>query len=193
MASPESSSAIRACAQSVIQAIAAHGHDTAKLTAALRSPFASLLARPDLREAGVPRVGNHVANSQYLYYDGDLSIVLFELPKGKPVTAHDHGNWESMAIYRGRVKHTVYQRRDDGSLPGFADLEVIDDRVLEPGDSVVVAPPADIHGFMALTDDTWGITVASGTYKAERCYFRPDAKTVVTKTPRGSEAVPNRP
>jgi Predicted metal-dependent enzyme of the double-stranded beta helix superfamily len=185
MASPESGSAIRACAQAVIQAIAAHGHDTAKLTEALRAPLAALVARPDLREAGVPRVGNHVANSQYLYYDGVLSILLFELPNGKPVPVHDHGNWESMAIYRGRVKHTVYQRRDDGSVPGFADLAVIDDRVLEPGDSVVIAPPADIHGFMALEDDSWGITVASGTYKAERCYFQPDSRTVVTRNPRG--------
>ncbi|CAO3439504.1 hypothetical protein [Azospirillum doebereinerae] len=185
MASPDTGSAIRACAQSVIRAIETHGHDTAKLTEALRAPFAALVARPDLREAGVPRVGNHVANSQYLYYDGDLSILLFELPNGQPIPAHDHGNWESMAIYRGRVKHTVYERRDDGSVPGFADLAVVEDSVLEPGDSVVIAPPADIHGFVALEDDTWGITVASGTYKPERCYFQPDAKTVVTRKPRG--------
>ncbi|MCG5240616.1 hypothetical protein [Azospirillum doebereinerae] len=185
MANPEAASVIRACAQAVLQAIEAHGHDTAKLTAALQAPFAALVARPDLREAGVPRTGNHVANSQYLYYDGDLSILLFELPKGKPIPVHDHGNWESMAIYRGRVQHTVYERRDDGSVEGFADLTVIEDRVLEPGDSAVIAPPADIHGFMALTDDSWGITVASGTYKTERCYFQPDAKTVVTRNPRG--------
>ncbi|GAA4256946.1 hypothetical protein GAY28_08910 [Azospirillum brasilense] len=184
-ASPETGTAIRACAQAVIRAIETHGHDTAQLTAALREPLAALAARPDLCTAGVPRIGNHVANSQYLYYDGDLSILLFELPDGRPIDVHDHGNWESMAIYRGRVKHTVYERRDDGSVPGKADLTVVEDRVLEPGDSVVIAPPADIHGFMALQEGSWGITVASGTYKPERCYFQPEAGTVVSRRPRG--------
>lgn len=185
MASPETATAIRACAEAVIRATGAHGADGAALSAALRGPLADLVARPDLRDAGIPRTGNHVANSFYLYYDGDLSILLFELPEGKPIPAHDHGNWESMVIYRGRVKHTVYERRDDGSVAGFADLAVVDDRVLGPGDSAVIAPPADIHGFMALDPETWGITVANGMYKAERSYYQPDAKTVVTKRPRG--------
>ncbi len=184
MANPETASAIRTCARAVIDAVATHGHDTDRLTAALQGPFAALVARPDLCEIGVPRAGNHVANSFYLYYDGDLSIVLFELPKGKRIPAHDHGNWESMAIYLGRVQHTVYERRDDGSVPGRADLAVIDDRVLEAGDSAVIAPPADIHSFMALTDGSWGITVASGIYKSERAYFQPDAGTVVIRNPR---------
>jgi len=184
-ASPETGTAIRACAQAAIAAIETHGHDTARLTEALREPLAALAARPDLCTAGVPRIGNHVANSQYLYYDGDLSILLFELPDGQPIAVHDHGNWESMAIYRGRVKHTVYERRDDGSVPGKADLSVVEDRVLETGDSVVIAPPADIHGFMALEPGSWGITVASGTYKPERSYFQPEAGTVVNRRPRG--------
>jgi hypothetical protein len=89
-----------------------------------------------------------------------------------------------MAIYRGRVQHTVYERLDDGTIPGYADLKVVDDRVLEPGETAVIAPPADIHTFMALTDDTWGVTIASGTYKAERSYFQPDAKTVAVRNPR---------
>jgi predicted metal-dependent enzyme (double-stranded beta helix superfamily) len=184
MARPEPASTIRSCAEAIAAAVDEHGHDTARLSAALRGPFKALLSRPDLRTVGVPRAGNHVSNSLYIYYDGDLSILLFELPKGKPIPAHDHGNWESMGIYRGRVQHTVYQRKDDGSVPGFADLTVIDERVLEVGDTTVIAPPADIHSFVALTDDTWGVTVASGTYKAERSYFQPEAKTVVVKNPR---------
>jgi len=50
---------------------------------------------------------------------------------------------------------------------------------------VVIAPPADIHGFMALEPGSWGITVASGTYKPERSYFQPEAGTVVNRRPRG--------
>jgi len=186
MTTPEPASTIRACAIAVAEAVARLGHDGARLSAALDAPFRALLARPDLLTVGVPRAGNHVANSFYLYYDGDLSILLFELTKGKRIPAHDHGNWESMGIYRGRVQHTVYERLDDGSVAGFADLRVTEDRVLEPGETVVIAPPADIHSFVALADETWGVTIACGTYKAERGYFQPEAKTVVVKRPRAA-------
>lgn len=180
----DAGSDIRACADAVVRTLDRHGHDTAALSAALREPFARLLRRPDLLSIGVERRGNHVSDSQYLYYDGDLSILLFQLPEGKRVPAHDHGNWESMFVYRGRMRHTVYERLDDGTAPGFADLKVVDDRVMEPGDSAVIAPPADIHTFMGLAGETYGITVASGTYKAERCYFRPEDKTCFVKNPR---------
>lgn len=180
MSVPQSARAIRAIAT----AVASHADDPAALTRALQVPFGELLALPDLRAKGVPRAGNHVANSFYLYYDGDLSILLFELPKGKRIPAHDHGNWETMGIYSGAVKHTVYERTDDGAVDGKATLRVVDDRTLMPGDTALVAPPADIHSFMATVDDTWGITVAAGTYHAQRSYYDPENGTVVKKKPR---------
>jgi predicted metal-dependent enzyme (double-stranded beta helix superfamily) len=186
MTGQDAAPAIRACAEAVIDAVARHGNDTAALTSAIEAPFGALLARPDLLTIGVPRPGNHVAMSHYLYYDGDLSLLIYPLAKDKRIPAHDHGNWESMFIYRGEVKHTVYERVDDGSVAGFADLKVVDDRVLRRGDSAVIAPPADIHTFMALAEDTYAITVASGTHKAERCYFQPEAKTFYVKNPRAA-------
>lgn len=173
-------SAIRA----VANAVTSNSGDPGALIRALEAPFQTLLATPDLRTTGIPRTGNHVSNSYYLYFDGDLSILLFELPKGKRIPAHDHGNWESMGIYRGEVQHTVYERTDDGSTPGRAALRTVDERTLKPGDTAVVAPPADIHSFVALTEDTWGITIANGTYKEERCYYDPEHGTVVRKRPR---------
>jgi predicted metal-dependent enzyme (double-stranded beta helix superfamily) len=177
---------IRACALATIEAVERHRNDTAAITAAIAAPFATLLARSDLLTIGVPRPGNHVAMSWYLYYDGDLSLLIYPLAKDKVIPPHDHGNWESMFVYRGAVKHTVYQRRDDGSVPGYADLEVVDDRVLQPGHSAVFAPPADIHTFMATVESTYAITVASGFYRQERCYFQPEAKTCFTKNPKAA-------
>jgi len=168
----------------VANAVATHAGNPAKLAGALDAPFQRLLAVPDLQSVGVPRTGNHVSNSFYLYFDGETSILLFELPKGKRIPAHDHGNWESMGIYRGEVQHTVYERTDDGARPGQATLKTVDDRTLKPGDTAVVAPPADIHSFVALTDDTWGITIASGQYHEERSYYDPQQGTVVRKRPR---------
>lgn len=170
--------------RSVAQTVVAHSDNPSALAVALAKPFRDLLACPDLETKGVPRAGNHVSNSFYLYYDGDLSILLFELPKGKRVPAHDHGNWETMGIYRGEVRHTVYERSDDGATPGKATLRTVDDRTLRPGDTALVAPPADIHSFVATVEGTWGITVASGIYMDERNYFDVENGTVVRKRPR---------
>ena len=69
-------------------------------------------------------------------------------------------------MYRGRIRHVVYERVDDQTVPGAAELRVAEDRELGPGDFAIVAPPADIHSFTALSDGTYGITVVSGAYKA---------------------------
>jgi predicted metal-dependent enzyme (double-stranded beta helix superfamily) len=180
------SAAIRACAGAVIDAVARHGNDAAAIEAEIHAPFARLIQRPDLLSIGVPRPGNHVAASWYLYFDGDLSLLIYPLAKDKVIPPHDHGNWESMFIYRGAVKHTVYERTDDESIAGHAELRVVDDRILRPGDSAVIAPPADIHTFTGLTDDTYAITVASGAYKEERHYYQPEAKTYFVKNPKAA-------
>ena len=175
---------IRACAAAVLDAVARTPSDTAAITHAIAPTFSRLLQRSDLLGIGVPRPGNHVAMSWYLYYDADLSLLIYPLAKGKVIPAHDHGNWESMFVYRGAVEHTVYERLDDLSQPGRADLRVLDHRVLRPGDSAVVAPPADIHTFHAVEDETYAITVASGDYKEERCYFQPEAGTYFVRNPK---------
>jgi predicted metal-dependent enzyme (double-stranded beta helix superfamily) len=152
--------------------------------AAVAEPIRRLTAREDLLEVGLPRSGNNVAESYYLYYDGDLSVVLFKLPMQPAVQPHDHGVWETLFVYRGAIRHTIYTRTDDGSRQGRATLGEYESRVLKPGDYAVVAPPRDIHGFNALTDDTYGITVSSGKYKPERIYFNVEAQTYEVRTPR---------
>lgn len=175
---------VRDCARAVLEAIEACGNDPVRLKAAMLVPVQKLLARDDLVELGVDRQGNNVAFSKYLYFDGQMSILLFQVPSDKPVAPHDHGVWESMFVYRGKVKHTVYARTDDGKQPGFAELKVVDDAVLERGDCAIVAPPSDIHGFIGMTDATYAVTIVNGAYKAERCYYQPEAKSVVMRKQR---------
>lgn len=177
---------VRECARSIIDAVAdAHGDATA-LGDIVREPMHRLIARPDLLMLGVPRQGNNVAQSFYLYLDDEMSILLFEIPKGKPIQPHDHGIWESLYVYRGRIRHTVYRRADNGSVPGVADLAIIEDRTMGCGEGTVVAPPNDIHGFTALTEDTYGVTVVNGRYKADRHYYQPDEKTYVIRPQRNA-------
>ncbi|MCY4394895.1 MAG: hypothetical protein OXC10_07160 [Rhodospirillaceae bacterium] len=172
---------VRECAEAVIAAQRRHGAGPAALLAAVGRPIAALLERDDLREQGIPRQGNNVAWSQYLYFDGDLSFLLFEVPEGGSVPPHDHGVWELFAVYRGRMRHTVYRRTDDGAVAGYAKLAATDDRVMRAGESAIVAPPADIHGFRALDGDAMGLTVVSGKYKPDRHYYDPDKDSYVVK------------
>ena len=177
---------IRDCAQEIVAAIARHDTDSRALGAAMDVALRKLMQRPDLLEAGAPRQGNNVAMSRYLYFDGELSILLYAVPKGQTIPPHDHGTWETVSVYRGSMRHIVYERVDDGAKPGFAELRAIDDRVLARHDFAIVAPPTDIHSFTALTDDTYGITVVSGPYKDARHYYKPEEKSYVVKQQRNA-------
>jgi hypothetical protein len=61
-----------------------------------------LLARPDLMKLGTKRQANHIDNSKWLYYDGQLSLTLDEFPKDKLIPPHDHGIWEALILCSGR-------------------------------------------------------------------------------------------
>jgi predicted metal-dependent enzyme (double-stranded beta helix superfamily) len=176
-------SSIRDSARAIIEAIARSGDDYPVLAAALKQAIAGLVERDDLVDLGAPRQGNNVASSYYLYFDGQLSILLFEVPTDKIIPPHDHGIWEAIGTYRGRVSHRVMQRTDDRSVTGHATLETVSDQVLEPGDLVIIAPPADIHSFTALQPGTWGLTIASSAYRHERHYFQPEKNTYAVMPP----------
>ena len=179
---------IRDLAKEVQRQMSIHGPDGPKLLEELRVPVAKILAS-DLSTVGVKREGNHIDESRYLYYDGEMSITFDHLPKGRDIPPHDHGIWEALAIYSGRLKHTVYDRKDDGSTEGYAELEVIDDRVLESKDMAIVSPPAEIHGFTALTDDTWSVTIVGGRYKDDRTYYKPEDNYYVRRNPKRQKVV----
>ena len=179
----EDSYTIRDLAEEARRLTSIHGSDGPRLLEALREPVSRILAS-DLSNLGVTRQGNHIDESRYLYYDGEMSITFDHLPEGKDIPPHDHGVWESLAIYSGRLRHTVYDRKDDGSKEGYAEIEPIDDRILECGEIAIVAPPAEIHSFTALTDDTWSVTVVGGRYKADRAYYKPETNSYVLLNPK---------
>ncbi len=177
---------IRDCAREIAAALDRHRGDRAELGRAMDNALRRLMERDDLLELGAPREGNNVAMSRYLYFDGELSILLYQVPKGQTIPPHDHGTWETVSVYRGSMRHIVYARIDDGTKPGFAELRAIDDRVLERNDFAIVAPPDDIHSFTALADDTYGITVVNGAYKPDRHYYKPDEKSYVVRRQRNA-------
>jgi hypothetical protein len=176
--------AIRRCAQSLIRLLDEHRDDQSRLREGILEAARGLLDRSDLPALGAKRQGNFVSNSKYLYYDGQLEITLSQMPKDKSFPAHDHGTCEALMIYSGSLKHTVYERTDDGSREGYAKLRVVDDRVLQHRDIALMMPPIEIHGFTALTDDTFVLVVVDGQYKPDRHFYRPEDNTYVLATPQ---------
>jgi predicted metal-dependent enzyme (double-stranded beta helix superfamily) len=175
---------LRDCALQLINAFEAHAGEHAQLREAIKAATRPLLERADLESLGVKRQGNFVANSKFLYYDDGLEMTLNEMPTAKQFPAHDHGTCEALIIYAGKLQHTVYERADDGSRTGHADLNVVDDRVLERGDISLMMPPVEIHSFKALTPGTFVLTVVQGKIKADRHFFRPEDGTYTIGTPQ---------
>ena len=107
------SASVRTCADTMLAAIDDYKRDSdiKKLQAALVTALKPVVQREDLFELGAIRKGNHISNTKYLYYDGDLCLTLDEFPKGKFIPPHDHGVWEAIFLVRGTMQHTVYDAR----------------------------------------------------------------------------------
>ena len=95
------------------------------------------------------------------------------------MTPHDHGVWEALIIVKGRVHHTVYDRIDDGTVDGHAELKTVEDRDCIPGEIAMVIPPTEIHAFEALEDETFILTIVGGNYSPTRHYYNVDEKSYV--------------
>jgi predicted metal-dependent enzyme (double-stranded beta helix superfamily) len=176
MAVTQDSISIRDCARAVAELAApAEGGDEFRAFVDATTPvFQRLLQRPDLLAMGFA-IGTHRVDVRLLYCDGQLSIVAGHEPPRHAVSIHDHSMWEMLGLYRGSLDHQLYERDDDLSRPGYAELREIERRSMEPGDVVCVPPPPhDIHGFTAQTDDTWLIAMLPGWYPDVRRYFEPE-------------------
>jgi predicted metal-dependent enzyme (double-stranded beta helix superfamily) len=85
--------------------------------------------------------------SQILYTDDSgLTLVRSRFDPDEPTPIHSHSTWGVVGVYAGRDRHQTWRRVDEGTGPGHARLELIEERVLEPGDVVIIPhPPQDIH------------------------------------------------
>lgn len=177
---------VRASAKMIEQAIEAfdRDHDAGELRSALLESTRELRSRSDLLTLGTKRPANHIDNSRWLYYDGQMSMTLDEFPKGKQIPPHDHGVWEAIVVCTGRLHHAVYSRKDDGTVPGHAELRVDEDVELTPGQVAMVVPPGDIHAFRALEDSTYVITIVGGEYAPKRHYYSLTDNTYQVRTPK---------
>ena len=69
-------------AHAVIAAVGRDNGDPESRRAGLLDALGPFVERPGLFSLGVRRPGNHIDNSKYVYYDGELSITIDQLSQG---------------------------------------------------------------------------------------------------------------
>lgn len=115
-----------------------------------------------------------------LHEEPDHALAIFAvswLPnRGTP--PHDHGTWAVVAGVDGPEKNEFFERVDDRSRPGYAELRKIGEKVFEFGD-VVAMPKGTIH---SVWNETGAVTVSLHIYGTHinhtgRSQFDPEKRT----------------
>jgi predicted metal-dependent enzyme (double-stranded beta helix superfamily) len=115
-----------------------------------------------------------------LHEEPDHALAVFAvnwLP-GRGTPPHDHGTWAVVAGVEGPEKNIFWERVDDRSRAGHAELRRVAEKVFGPGD-VLALPAGAIHtvvnegSCMSLSIHVYGRHVNH----TERSQFDPDART----------------
>ncbi len=123
--------------------------------ARIRARLLTLAARRDFwSEADYPAPPEGERQNRYLIgQEGPEGITLYlnVLRRGKRIPPHNHTTWACVAAVEGTEHNTLYDRVDDGSAPGRAEIRERETRAVSPGDAIALLPD-DIHA-VEIRDD----------------------------------------
>jgi predicted metal-dependent enzyme (double-stranded beta helix superfamily) len=144
-----------------------------------------------LRTLAADRIVNDESELGALHQSSAQATILGHGPKGStlmlgrfsaeaPTPVHNHNSWGVLCVIRGRDRHILWARQDNGSRAGHAQLGIIEIRELEPGD-VAWFPdvPGDIHSQQGIGEAAWELVYFGRDPNLRpRLYFDPDSGRV---------------
>lgn len=130
--------------------------------AQIRPYFTTLLNDPNwlpqkYQQPAEAESGMGAKTGMWLLYrsgDGGLAFSALVLSPGTKTPVHNHLAWGLVGLYKGLQSEVVFDRTDDGSQEGFADLAVKENNELKPGDFYELMPENDIHQVETTSDIT---------------------------------------
>ncbi|HET8524140.1 MAG TPA: cysteine dioxygenase family protein [Thermomicrobiales bacterium] len=144
-----------------VNKIRAASNDPHDIITAIRPHFAELLADKDWLPARYqePFEGSGMGSGigMWLLYrasDGSLAFSSLVVPPGQQTPVHDHLAWGLVGLYRGKQDEDVFARRDDGADAERAELDLVQQHQLTPGDFYELLPENDIHRVRTTSPET---------------------------------------
>ena len=155
----------------------------AKIVAEAKPLLAKLVQQSDCIEPKFKKRGATAYGRYMLHRAPRFNITTVVWGPGDNAKAHNHDTWGLVGVVENEIQETRFRRRDDGSNPDYADLEVA--TVLKNGAGMVsclVPPDNDIHEMNNVTKrDTVEIHVY-GKDLADMPRLRFDIATKTTKS-----------
>ena len=76
--------------------------------------------------------------------DGRFALYMSVGKTGKETPPHNHTTWAVIAGVKGKEHNRLYQRTDDGSVPGKGNVKAVREVTVEHGSGIALMPE-DIH------------------------------------------------
>lgn len=146
-----------------IRAIVAEETENREITSRIKPLAMRLAATPDWFKPEYRTTNPEQGFGVHMLHEEDnhdLAVFVFAWAPNRGTRPHNHKTWAVVAGIEGQEHEVNYNRRDDGSREGFADLEKTFEETLFPG-TVAACMPDDIHSVWNTGD---GVSVSLHTY-----------------------------
>ena len=169
--------------------VLAHGGVTESSLRALGDLLRRLAQLPDLiPDHDLAAMHGSDSSATVLHSDGAeaMTLVLAKFSPTAETPIHDHGSWAVACVVRGRDRYRHWERLDDSANPSHAELRLLYERELGPGDVVYwLDPPDDIHSQQGIDEPVWELLLfGKNAMIRPRHYFDPTTGAVRVALPQ---------
>jgi predicted metal-dependent enzyme (double-stranded beta helix superfamily) len=89
--------------------------------------------------------------------DGQLALYMSTSISDQKPPPHNHATWAVIVGIQGEERNWLFERTDDGSVPGRGTVRVVDEQVAGPGTGVALMPE-DIHTIQGTSEEGGRLT-----------------------------------